>query len=325
MTTEQALLTALKSDPDNIETRMFFADWYEEHGDCDRAEFIRLQLALANLAPTHDWRRQYSARATALFQSNRKRWNAPLHRQLSKTPARTHYGARRAPVRGWKYRRGFVEVLITTVPGLVKYAKYFVPLGPILRLELRGAEEHIAELLKCPLLQQFREIDLSHNGLLSESIASLAASPALEQCTSLDLSGNLVHGDTFAVFARAGHLMNLKHLRLWGYNSTSNDVHHELTARFGKGYESTDWSRHQEREDRQPYDPEYDEGHSVPYDDNTLYDDGRAYANAGEERDWNAEHDIEGMIFDDDDEPDSEDDRLEGYGFGDRDDEGHYY
>src|SRR5262249_29891094 len=39
------LLQACKESPEDNAPRLILADWLEEHGDSDRAEFIRLQLA----------------------------------------------------------------------------------------------------------------------------------------------------------------------------------------------------------------------------------------------------------------------------------------
>jgi uncharacterized protein (TIGR02996 family) len=43
------LLRAVLADPADDDTRMVAADWLEEHGDPARAEFIRVQVELAEL------------------------------------------------------------------------------------------------------------------------------------------------------------------------------------------------------------------------------------------------------------------------------------
>jgi uncharacterized protein (TIGR02996 family) len=47
MTTEPELLRAVLSEPDSDSPRIAFADWLEEQGETERAEFIRVQVALA--------------------------------------------------------------------------------------------------------------------------------------------------------------------------------------------------------------------------------------------------------------------------------------
>ncbi len=43
--TEQRFLDAIRQRPDDPETRVVYADWLEERGQAQRAEFLRLQLA----------------------------------------------------------------------------------------------------------------------------------------------------------------------------------------------------------------------------------------------------------------------------------------
>lgn len=50
-TTERALLRAILEDPADDLPRLAYADWREETGDDDRAEFIRVQIELSKLPP----------------------------------------------------------------------------------------------------------------------------------------------------------------------------------------------------------------------------------------------------------------------------------
>lgn len=49
MTDEAALLAAVLNNPDDDAPRLIYADWLDEQGECDRAEFIRVQCRLAEL------------------------------------------------------------------------------------------------------------------------------------------------------------------------------------------------------------------------------------------------------------------------------------
>ena len=46
----EALLHAIIATPDDDTPRLAYAGWLEHHGDLERAEFIRLQCAIAKLA-----------------------------------------------------------------------------------------------------------------------------------------------------------------------------------------------------------------------------------------------------------------------------------
>src|SRR5262245_47923625 len=43
MSDESRFIVAMAADPDDDTPRLVFADWLDEHGQHDRAEFIRLQ------------------------------------------------------------------------------------------------------------------------------------------------------------------------------------------------------------------------------------------------------------------------------------------
>lgn len=47
MTEREGFLTAIIENPDDDAPRLQYADWLEEKGECERAEFIRVQIELA--------------------------------------------------------------------------------------------------------------------------------------------------------------------------------------------------------------------------------------------------------------------------------------
>src|SRR3954447_18033797 len=47
MTDGTALLAAIRAAPDDDAPRLIYADWLDEHGQPERAEFIRVQCELA--------------------------------------------------------------------------------------------------------------------------------------------------------------------------------------------------------------------------------------------------------------------------------------
>ena len=52
MIDEAAFLETIQDDLDDDTARLVFADWLEEHGQSERAEFIRVQTELARLPVT---------------------------------------------------------------------------------------------------------------------------------------------------------------------------------------------------------------------------------------------------------------------------------
>jgi uncharacterized protein (TIGR02996 family) len=57
MTSDEAFLRDICEHPEDDAPRLVYADWLEEHGNPERAEFIRVQCRLAALPeddPAHD-------------------------------------------------------------------------------------------------------------------------------------------------------------------------------------------------------------------------------------------------------------------------------
>lgn len=96
---EQAFLQAIRHQPDDNTPRLLYADWLDEQGRGDRAEFVRIQCALARLPETleHlDRRLALQERARQLLAAHEHEWVTPTQLDLT-------------------WRRGFLdEVTITT-------------------------------------------------------------------------------------------------------------------------------------------------------------------------------------------------------------------
>src|SRR5947209_17905937 len=90
---ETALRQAVLAAPEADKLRLVYADWLGHHGEPERAEFIRVQLALAR-SPDDAERDRLEAREAALLRQHGKRWLAEVEPW--------------APA-GCRFRRGFVE------------------------------------------------------------------------------------------------------------------------------------------------------------------------------------------------------------------------
>jgi uncharacterized protein (TIGR02996 family) len=77
---QQAFLRAIAETPDDDAPRLVYADWLEEHGDPDRAEFIRVQCRLAERERAADviFGDPDEERARLLANANGDRWAAEL-------------------------------------------------------------------------------------------------------------------------------------------------------------------------------------------------------------------------------------------------------
>src|SRR6516164_3398920 len=94
----EAFLRAILEEPEDDTHRLVYADYLEEHGDPDRAEFIRVQCELARMGEDEEHRFDLEARADMLLSEHRRKWLGPLN--VLPAPSR--------------FRRGFVEHICAT-------------------------------------------------------------------------------------------------------------------------------------------------------------------------------------------------------------------
>src|SRR5688500_11695240 len=100
MSTAAALLRTICETPDDDTARLVYADFIEEEGDPARAEFIRVQIALARLADDDPRRRELEDREHELQAEHEADWlGLPADAQ---------------GLSGWQFERGFVSEIAAT-------------------------------------------------------------------------------------------------------------------------------------------------------------------------------------------------------------------
>lgn len=227
MSDRQALLLAIRAAPDDDLPRLAYADWLEENGDPGRAQFIRVQCALARLAPDEDEHDAVYQRSEALAREHAGRWAGEL-------PSLDGVS--------WSsFTRGFVEgATATSWEALVREAgrireaillrDLWLRLGTnfsafrhpeclesIERLTVRGrtglSPRGVRALAALPQLRSLRALDLSNQRVTAEGAEALAASPQLAGLEELDLGYGSGIGPGGAVaLARSPHLRRLREL-----------------------------------------------------------------------------------------------------------------
>ena len=212
---EGTFIRMIRDKPDDDGPRLVFADWLEDQGDPDRAEFIRVQIELSRTDATLPRWFELTDRETELLQRHRQMWLNPFGNWVWEA----------------RFRRGMVEALqISAETFLHNWPELFDRL-PIRHLKLYDVAHHAAALAACPGLAAIHALDLARSFAEGAWLATFIVSPHLHALQTLDLSGNyLVGQDVTTVFESHG-LSSLRTLRL-SHNALGGGSFLGITARL---------------------------------------------------------------------------------------------
>jgi uncharacterized protein (TIGR02996 family) len=263
MTHEEAFLQAIRESPTDDAPRLIYADWLEEHGQADRAEFIRVQCRLPGLTHEDPVRTILLARAESLLRRNWNEWVGRLRDIVG--PWRDRYGER------WlgeeydaeslrRFHRGFVDGLFLETDSFLRHTsdlRLLIPRLHTLHLwraggrtralantpELAGvtvlafpdyydaplSAHDATELAASPYLHGLSVLRLGWNSLGDGGVEALAGALWLASVIELDLSDNGLSDRAAHALATSPYLRNLRTLRL-GRNYISADGVAALTG-----------------------------------------------------------------------------------------------
>src|SRR5262245_31042032 len=180
MTEREGFLRAIAEDVYDDTPRLVYADWLEDHGEPDRAEFIRVQCKLEPIRDRFEIDRavELHAREDELLKKGQKKW---LGRMPKGADDRWGTGAE------VEFRRGFVDSLSAPVRTFLDIGPKVLKLHPTVRrlvmYRVNGEGERLA---KCPALEGVPELELAcwYSDADAEAIA---ASPHLGRLQVLEL------------------------------------------------------------------------------------------------------------------------------------------
>jgi len=181
-----ALLATIAMNPDEDASRLVYADWLDEHGDPERAEFIRAQIAEHPNAHTKDDLPPAQVAALAvrkreLLERNRARWLEPL----------TALGA----ITGFHndFWRGFVwRIVVDAGAFLERGADLWKSLAGSV-LQLQNIKPVAKQLSRCPHFAHIHELSLIDH-IAPDDLRALLESPHLARLRRLSL-GNIRYKD----------------------------------------------------------------------------------------------------------------------------------
>jgi uncharacterized protein (TIGR02996 family) len=206
------LLAAVLAAPDDDAPRLVYADWLDEHGQPERAAFIRNQVELARL-PTYDPRREVLGRkAGRLLDLHQGEWLAELptidgvtwgefeRGFMSSVSVRSVAQFDRAAARIWAAAP--VHALELRDAGRIGRTRPYAALRAV-RLRQASSARWLEEFLHSPFVSTVRTLDLTGLELENDGVALLARSTALGNLRELILDDNLVGVRGIEALARA--------------------------------------------------------------------------------------------------------------------------
>jgi len=193
-----SFLDDIVSHPLEHGPRRVYADWLDEHGDPDRAEFIRLQIdRLEAGTPPR-------ARERELLAANEQRWTEPLHGIVQRA----------------RFSGGFPETVFVRADTFLKQAGELFRRAPVRHLVFATGQGEWPEVFRCKHLARAETLDLRDQACLDEAGArGLAACPHLKKLRALALRYSLDEGG-LGVLATATNLPGLRTLDLYGLGSS---------------------------------------------------------------------------------------------------------
>ncbi|MCU0702651.1 MAG: TIGR02996 domain-containing protein [Fimbriiglobus sp.] len=201
-----AFLAAIVAAPDDDLPRLVYADWLDEQGQPERAEFIRVQCELERCGPDDDRRAALRSRESALLRRHLEAWAG----ELRTLPA----------VSEWHFRRGFLHRVTVVAQRFGQIAESLFRLAPTVRaLEFTQGSGSVEGLLRTPQLAKIGELGLSRMCTCGRcpiliELRNLFASPLVANLTRLALAADRMDPETTAALVSSPHLTRLRSLDL---------------------------------------------------------------------------------------------------------------
>ena len=206
----QALLDAVRANPDDDTPRLVYADWLDEFAGslpaderepvAGQAEYLRLHARLAAIPEGLVDHIALKAQAAELEGRHR----AVL---LAAVPAFA---------RGWvRFDRGLPTHLDLTARLLLRHGKRLRREVPYTFLRLRNCKGVLEEIVNAGLLEGVRGLDISFNSLTDGELVYLFRSPGLANLRYLELAHIRFGPQAAEALATSRSLAGLRHLNVW--------------------------------------------------------------------------------------------------------------
>jgi uncharacterized protein (TIGR02996 family) len=174
MSSEASLLAEIRALPDDDVPRLVYADWLEDNGDTDRAEFLLLQVRLVR-APEHSPERfELEERSEDLLARHQRAWLAHLPKWAREL--------------GLTFRRGMPEEASLTAAAWIRHGAGLARLVPLRRLEVT-TWERLDEVARLVAATGLTELECRLHGLDSQRAAAFFGNLRTDRLRRLVLRG----------------------------------------------------------------------------------------------------------------------------------------
>jgi uncharacterized protein (TIGR02996 family) len=224
---DEGFLRAIAESADDDALRLIYADWIEEHGEPEYAEFLRVQIVLGQNAdgkgdlPVSERARLHS-RERSLLSRNKARWLQPL-RDLGAW-GRVH----------GEFSRGFVEDVVIDAAAFLERGEELFRASPVVTLHLKRAGELAGQLSRCPLLARVRRLAFEgEDAIAPAGLRTVLESEHLANLDSLYLQKVLLSDADLIGLAGVDRLPSLRRLSFDDMGLTGTTMP-ALVARFAQ-------------------------------------------------------------------------------------------
>lgn len=266
MRDEEALLRAIADEPHDDLPRLAYADWLEENGDLDRAEFIRVQCRLAEMSPLDPERLMLELSERKLLMTNDAEW---IKRTLGGVkigclgfacgfPHISLAGNNLAAIESIPAGMPIGRISVNSPPpnadtqlwGSERAQEAFsrsTRLAATPQLTIHGISnpKFMGFLARTPRLPRIRSLELLAGNGRDQGLVELARSPHLSRLCRFALHDKQAGDDGLSALAEAPWLSGLKHLHLEMPQATHVGIDAIIRSKMLGGLESLDlsWGR----------------------------------------------------------------------------------
>jgi uncharacterized protein (TIGR02996 family) len=214
---ETGFLQAIVAEPDDDVHRLVFADWLEEQGQIERAEFIRTQVEFATLRDDSPRRRTLAFRARELLEQHDKEWLKPVGKW----------------VHDWRFARGFVEMAGVMACDVEEDARSLFAATPVRRLWVTEMGNYVDALAAISRENCLRALDLCGNALDAGALEKLTHLDSLAGLSELGLLFTELDDTAVKTLCESDFFRRLSLIRLGG-NPFSDASRAVLRDSFGE-------------------------------------------------------------------------------------------